>query len=528
MARQINASFTGVQMNDVRPRAYATESDMQRMTGDQAHVYETLTNQPTPGAGATTVTGLHNHTVSDGTNDTGALIRHPYLTSWINCRLFPREENITTAHPLFVPFFWTPVYVPPGTDVLLIGLGCGQGENRSLRRDRLRILLYRVSGSTFNPEASDPFKFDLPRMSSPFYIDTDESGSGFEFISYAVEDSQMLAPGFSAGGVYLVRIDAWDGANFNLWSDSENSASLEANYISSVVIAPVKQKPLEAPYQWVESQQTTGSAISTPAEFQPVETDWVQDDRSINSAVLTNSSRNDSLLYEVTTGRPSSNKSIPTHNGHNHADWAPGSTPARGGTTDLDDVGKDISFNLGSWYYGCLKTPALETRGVLYVDDDCEYNEGTSAAVLPPNGQQNVWGGRIIAPTFRTGAGSSGSMCTVSHHLFRLPAGTDANIGLTGGASKISLTAFVWNQATNNTIEIEATILDENGLNPGTSVTASTNTAGRSILTLNNIPCATNATGDGDIQRVRIRFSKSRNNRHCAIYGVTLYYEGTP
>ncbi len=522
VARKINPIFKGVPMGDVRPGAYATDLDMSLVAGDQANLYETLTDQPVPGAAAVTSNYPHDHTGKDPSlqYNSGALIRHSYVTQWLDASLSPREENETNAHPLFLPFYWSPVYVPRGTDCLLIGMGCGENENSTLRLARFLVRIYSISGATYTEVASGPYRFDRASLSSEFWV-SNSSDSGYRFIQCRITPDLI---DFKSGGYYLVRIDAWDGANFNLWNDSQDGDVIEYNRVSTVIIAPIKQKPPAAVYQWTEPQLPTDN-IDTPAEFQPIETDFVDVDRSINSAVLTSCSRNDSLLYEVTTGRPAGNKSEAalTHNGHNHADWLPGSTPARGGTTDLDDVGRDISFNLGSWFYGVLRPPALFWSSSTFSDVDCEYTGGVAAPVTP--GVRSVWGGRIVAPMMRSGSGTGNDWATVSNHLFRLPANTDANIGLIGAASKINAVAFVWNQETNNTIDIELTLYDKDGLNPGASVVASTNTIGRSVLSFANLECSTNATGAGDIQRVGVRMRKSRNNRRCAIYGISVAYE---
>lgn len=524
VARKINPIFKGVQMGDVRPGAYATDLDMSLVAGDQANLYETLTDQPVPGAAAVTSNYPHDHTGKDPSlqYDSGALIRHSYVTQWLDASLPPREENETNAHPLFLPFYWSPVYVPRGTDCLLIGMGCGENENSTLRLARFLVRIYSISGATYTEVASGPYRFDRASLSSEFWV-SNSSDSGYRFIQCRITPDLI---DFKSGGYYLVRIDAWDGANFNLWNDSQDGDIIEYNRVSTVIIAPIKQKPPAAVYQWTEPQLPTDN-IDTPAEFQPIETDFVDVDRSINSAVLTSCSRNDSLLYEVTTGRPAGNKSEAalTHNGHNHADWLPGSTPARGGTTGLDDVGRDISFNLGSWFYGVLRPPAMQWNNSHFSDIDCAYDGGVAAPVTP--GVRSVWGGRIVAPMLRSTAvppTSSGVWGTVSNHIFRLPANTDINIGLSGAASKISAVALMWNDDASSTADVELTLYDKDGLNPGASVTVSTNAIGRSVLSFANLECSTNATGAGDIQRLGVRMRKSRNQARVAIYGVSLAY----
>lgn len=535
MARQINASFSGVQMNDARPRAYATESTMQKMTGDQSHVYETLTNQPTPGEAATTVTGIHDHAISDGTNDTGALIRHPLHHNFFGATLLRRDENLTDDNTLFLPLYWNPVYIPPGTDYVSIVLLCGRGENREKRLKRFRIKIYdvdtTVSPVTFTEVISD-LKFQNATVSNEFYM-SNESGSSLETIFARIGPETK---DWSSGGVFLFRIDAWDGASFIQENDSEDYDPVEENEVNSLMILPVKQKPVAAPYQWVESQQTTGSAISTPTDFQPVEADWVQDDRSINSAVLTNSSRNDSLLYEVLTGRPSSNKSVPTHNGHNHANWEPGSTPSRGGTTDLDDVGKDISWNLGTWHYGVMREPQINGDND-YFDIDMIFDDGPGSPVTTPN---SVWTGRIVAPTIKDGRvpnpsgggflGTENRICTVSDHLVRIPAATDANLNITGITSKINAVVFAaienpGSGGTGNEITVELQFWDVNRL--VSSVTSSqTSFAGeRVLLFFEDLELPSSVTGNGDLVRLTVRMEKDRRQEYVGMYGITLFYE---
>ena len=521
MARQINANFSGVQMNDTRPGAYATESTMQKMTGDQAHAYEVLSNQPVPGAGSITANGVHNHTITDGTNDTGALVRHPHHINFMEARLYPRPTNLTDDLRLFTPFYWQPVYIPPGTDHVSVVLVCLRGENKNKRLKRFRMKIYdvdtTVSPITFTETISKPFENST--ISNEFYI-PESAGSPFETIYTKISPAQK---DFSAGGVFLFRVDAWDGAAFLQYTESEEDDQVELNTVNSLMILPVKQKPILDPYQWTQAQQTTGTAISTPAAFQPVETDWVQDDRSINSAVLTNSSRNDSLLYEVTTGRPAGNKAVQTHNGHNHANWTPGSSPARGGTTDLDDVGQEISWNLGTWQYGVLREPINLGPG-LFFDFDMTYDDGTASPVTPPD---NVWAGRIIAPTICDTGNTNGVWATVSEHIVRLPAGTDANTGVTGTASKFSAVVFVANEnlVGNNELRIELSMYDINRANQGAAQVQTSTQGPRAILRFDNLEPPTNATGDGDLVRLSIRIFKTRQQDRVAVYGLTFFYE---
>lgn len=521
MARQINANFSGVQMNDTRPGAYATESTMQKMTGDQAHAYEVLSNQPVPGAGSITANGVHNHTITDGTNDTGALVRHPHHINFMEARLYPRATNLTDDLRLFTPFYWQPVYIPPGTDHVSVVLVCLRGENKNKRLKRFRMKIYDVDTTvgpiTFTETIGK--SFENSTISNEFYI-SESAGSPFETIYARISPAQK---DFSSGGIFLFRVDAWDGAAFLQYNDSEEDDQVELNTVNSLMILPVKQKPILDPYQWTQAQQTTGTAISTPAAFQPVEADWVQDDRSINSAVLTNSSRNDSLLYEVTTGRPAGNKAVQTHNGHNHANWTPGSSPARGGTTDLDDVGQEISWNLGTWQYGVLREPINVASGSFF-DLDMTYEDGTASPVTPSN---SVWAGRIIAPTINNSHSSQNKWATVSEHIVRLPAGTDVNTGVTGSASKFSAVVFVANSNTGgtNTLDVELSMYDINRANQGAVQVQSSTQGPRAILRFDNLEPPTNATGNGDLVRLSIRFKKSRNSDFVAVYGLTLFYE---
>jgi len=472
-----------------------------------------------PGAGSVTAVAPHDHSISKTTGpttseNTGALIRIGWVTQYLNARLFVRDSNPTPAHPLFVPFYWSPVYIPPGTDSVMVGMICPDisGEFKDRRAARFRL---RVYDSSINEMPNSPTTFRDATINDVFYLG---GSSGFDFLISKIGSSTI---DFKAGGVFLFRIDCWDGLTMNQWNDSDNDNTLKSNFVNSVLIAPLKDKPLDVPYRYDEPTTTTNN-IKTPLEYLPVEDDMVQTDRSMNSAVMTFAGRNDPLLQEVTHGRPAGNgREVDLlHSGHNHADWDLGSSPARGGTTGLDDSGLDLSWNLGSWSYGTLRPRANTAAGGEFADEDCIFSGGTGAPFTP--NPRSVWGGKIVAPTLDR----RNQWCTVSVHTFRLPAATDVNIGLAAGTTKIKAAVFGWLEgAPQNELQMRVEIFDKDGANGGGAVQVNKTADGREVVDFSDLECSTNATGDGDIQKVRLQIRKTRNGDKASVYGITLYYE---
>jgi len=209
MARVVNPTFTGIEMNNARPGSYATDLDSETIAKDQAYTYETLTNQPVPGAGSVTAVAPHDHSISKTTGpttseNTGALIRIGWVTQYLNARLFVRDSNPTPAHPLFVPFYWSPVYIPPGTDSVMVGMICPDisGEFKDRRAARFRL---RVYDSSINEMPNSPTTFRDATINDVFYLG---GSSGFDFLISKIGSSTI---DFKAGGVFLFRIDCWDG-----------------------------------------------------------------------------------------------------------------------------------------------------------------------------------------------------------------------------------------------------------------------------------------------------------------------------
>jgi len=515
MARYVNAKLQGMEIGNARPGSYATDLDSRLIHGDQAFTYESITNEPVPGNASLTCDVVHNHQITRTAGlveeSSGALIRIGHVNQYINAILNVRDGTLPSgsgAQNLFVPFYWSPSYVPPGTDALCVALICPNSEDQESISKRL---LLKVYDSSINP-LGNSYKFRPATISDPIrssnnrvmIVRIPKTGTGIDF---------------SAGGVFLFRVDAWDGDTIMNYNNADDIYQFKKNTINSIIIAPLAQKPLDVPHTY-KAPTTTTNNIDTPAEYQPVESDMVLPDRSINSAALTFASRNDSLLGEAITGRPYGNKSEAklTFSGHNHAGWPTKSAPARGGATTIDDAGEELGWNLGSWFYGTLRPFADQNPNRNFADLDCSIDGGST--FFSP---RNLWGGKIVAPTLRR---SISNFATISQHTFRLPAATDTNVGIVGSTTKLKATIFCWMEgAPSQTFELQVQIYDKNGLNGGGFFQTSVNTNGRHVLTIPNIKCSTNATGDGDVQRIIIQVKKSRANRRASVYGMTLYYE---
>lgn len=509
MARYVNAKLQGMEIGNARPGSYATDLDSRLIHGDQAFTYESITNEPVPGNASLTCDVVHNHQITRTAGlveeSSGALIRIGHVNQYINAILNVRDSNYA-GHNLFLPFYWSPSYVPPGTDALCVALACPNSEDQESISRRLRLKVYDSSISLLNEYKFRPTTINDPIHSSNnrvMIVRIPKTGGGIDF---------------TAGGVFLFRVDAWDGKNMFNYAGSDDIYELKKNTINSIIIAPLAQKPLDVPHTY-KAPTTTTNNIDTPAEYQPVESDMVLPDRSINSAALTFASRNDSLLGEAITGRPYGNKSEAklTFSGHNHAGWPTKSAPARGGATTIDDAGEELNWNLGSWFYGTLRPFADQNAGNNFGDLDCSFDGGTTYFST-----LSIWGGKIVAPTLRT----KNKWATVSQHTFRLPAATDANVGIIGSTTKLKASILCWMEGgPSNDFDLRVQVYDKDGLNGSGFFQVTTNTNGRQVLTIPNIECSTNATGNGDVQKIILQIRKDKGNDRASVYGMTLYYE---
>lgn len=509
MARYVNAKLQGVEVGDIRPRAYATNLDSRLITGDQAFAYESITNEPVPGNASLTCDVVHDHKITTIAGlveePSGALIRIGHVTQFINAVLNVRDTNQFPNLNLFVPFYWSPSYVPPGTDSICIALVCPNSEDQESISRRLRLRVYDSSVGLLATH-----KFRRAKPTDPVFC------SNRRVMIAQISPLGLGAVDFSAGGVYLFQIEAWDGATVLNYNDAEDTYQLKKNTINSILIIPLRQKPLSTPHNY-KAPTTTTTNTATPDEYQPVESDMVLPDRSINSALLTFANRNDSLLGESVTGRPYGNKAEIklTFSGHNHSGWPTKSAPARGGTTTIDDSGAEVNWNLGSWAYGTLRPFAHENKGKNFGDLDCSPDGG--ASLFNP---LNIWGGKIVAPTVR----KDKKWATVSQHTFRLPASTDANIGVTGTTTKLSVAILCYLEKSTD-FHLRVQIYDKDGLNGGGFHQITKTTTTREVVTIPNILCATNATGDGDVQKIRLQVQTKKKDKFASVYGMTLYYE---
>ena len=526
MARKVNAIFTGSEVNEIRPGSYATDADMGNLAGDQAGLYETITNKPVPGSPSLGVIAPHDHsrmtTLGFGTLlNTGAPVRIGLVSNVINAGMPLRSNDVVAGEDLYTPIYWSPCYIPPGTDTVRVVLTVPRayGTDSVLRRIRLRV----GSGTPQNYLPTPYFRFHGTDINSP--VELAETVNEYQVVQVTIADNENS---WALGGTYFFKIECYDGTA-GYYQDSPQPPSggepenLTYVKVYSVLILPIAKKPLAMPYRY-EAPVSTNSTVTTPAEYQPVEEDMVDVSKSINSAVCTFSARNDPLMFEVLTGRPAGNfaEADLTHNGHNHANWDIGSAPLRGGTTTLDDTGKDVSFNLGTWSYGTMRPYATFAAGDQFIDADCRYNDG--AGSLPPvAAEANVYTGAVIAPVLSANNGITNTYASISQHTFRLPANTDDNIGLGAGLSRIQAKVMVYQEGA-GTCTVELRLFDEDGANGGTAQEVTSLAAGRNVLTFAQLHCATNATGNGDVQKIRLRIKKDTDATKFGVYGFTLFY----
>lgn len=392
MSRLQGSSFVGLEFNDVRPRSKVTAAKVIQLAEDISCIYEEATNSAHPGA--TIAATAHDHMA------VGAPMRRPLFHWRPNADLRPREEG-WTGTPGWFPFQAGPAYIPSWCASIKVVFIIDSPF--TLKSIRVRVL---------KESLSELFISDEPTViPDGHWMHPNCDDRIAAWVDVTVE----------GGECNVIEIQAWDGEQ----GEHEGAPPLPvtgpgARRVFEVLGLPVERAPVQVqPAPSLAFNSSTDHLV--PSAFIPLEGAMIAVDRSLNSFVLGAFLKNTNMVRELVTGRPAGNRSTLTFDhGHNHKNNA---------ASNLAESGADVDLPLLSCCYGVAR---------LSINDG-----GLSAGVgdLPADDTTNDWYGKIPAPWIDAGSTATE---VIARHPFRMPDLTAANAGLTGGATKLKVWWYVY------------------------------------------------------------------------------------
>ncbi len=486
MAVKQASSFSGVEANDTRPGSKLRQAHLDDAAGDLALLYERLTDESVESGTAAAVAG-HIH---DGT--TGALMRIPWVQQTIWATLAPRAQSWATSNtPAWEPYVAPCFFVPAGHTTARAWIICPL-ETLSAAQS-LRVVSYDASGATNNPNAT---RYQHRATSAGWFAPNDD---GNVCMYWDID--------VTAGEVNYVLFEAWDGYSYPDQDKDEGEPIPGFREVHSFGVGPVKQ-PIEKPLDWTAPiAPASTTAINVADSFQHFDSAMTGDDFPVSSFVATWAMKNLGLCYEVCTSRPAPNLAIGsrTHTGHNHGD---------DGSSSLNSAGADIDANLAAWSFGTAREPRFDGAG-------SHWNGHTA------DGSVNPWDGRIVG--VQNSFASSTAQSDFAKPRFRVPAGTDVNIGLSAGTTKLKATFLVYKQDTVD-MTCYARLFNSTGsiITPGAQKSNTSGAVGGwALVTVSDLEVSTDATGNGDVQLLELgqAVSAPKTQGIYAICSACVYWE---
>ena len=480
MAILSEATFTGVDANNVRPGSVIREAFADNMAKGQAHAYEVTTGEAAPNAASITATP-HNHHGSGG-----APLRVPLAQGVIDANLRGTPTSVTlTTGPGWAPFVLVPVFVPSGfTEVSVVLVGEGVQIPQTVRAQFLDIGFVAVA---------DPVLMTL--LPASHYFDVQRR---------QVFEARCTV---NEGALLFLKVEAWDGKSLPDADDDDEGPFLEAfpRIVDSWHVLPVDSAPVPViPWEEPESEDTsTTDSINT--SFTSFDAAEIQNDDGLNGYHLQEMNVNDGLLHELITGRPRGllRTASRVYAGHNHAD---------DGGNDLDNSGVHVDMSLGSWFFGVVRR--VNTGDVTRLSDD----EATSAP---------VWSGGIIAPIMTNHASTATGFGVECCRLpFRLPAMVRSG-GVESG-SRIAYAVLARKSDTTN-VTVYADVGDSTFSTIDSASSSSSSSSGL-VVFAGTVDCSVDGlattTQQGQEATLRIRaLAATAKGQTISVYGVAIWLE---
>lgn len=469
------STFSGTAHQDVRPGAYTKTATVQGIVKDQAYLYERITGLAVPNAGSASATP-HDHS---GDGD-GALIRVPYGQQTFFSLLRRQPANPVSGGVNYAG--WSKlIYHPFYCEAGLSSVQCVLWVDRE-------TFAYK---DTFRAIALDS---SLNEIGSHVFSDG--------LFPYLDSDSDRVAMVFSVetnpGAINVMMIEAWDGYYDNTVPvDTTTIGELmpEFRRVLAFTISPEIKSPNRDLYTHTTS--TVSTTTSVPSTFTSFDDELIADDVGLSSYHLISIAKDDAMLHELATNNPAGNNAALTLAGHNH----------QGGTT-LADCGAALNRNVGSWFYGTIRTPINGVKAE-YGDLDT-IGSGLIA---------NQWTGGVNAITINSSAGTTTR--TVARHLFRAPELTSA--AYTGTTGDFNAVLVVYVDASKANLTVGVSIGNQSGASYGTESTQTISTTGRHVLGFSALDASVLSSG-GVIGSIRIRMTNSSNSSGSSfLYGCSVF-----
>ena len=467
--------FQGTAHQDVRPGAYTKTATVEGIVKDQAYLYERITGLAVPNAGSASATA-HDHS---GDGD-GALIRVPYGQQTFFSLLRRQPANPVsggTNYAGWSKLIYHPFYCEPGLSSVQCILWVDRetfAYKDTFRAIALDTSLNEIGSHVFPHGMIDHLTSDSDRVAMVFTVET------------------------NPGAINAIMVEAWDGFyDQTVPVDTTTVGELmpEFRRVLAFAISPEIKSPNRDLYTHTVS--TVSTTTSVPSTFTSFDDELIADDVGLSSYHLVSIAKDDAMLHELATNSPAGNNATLTLAGHNH----------RGGTT-LADCGATLNRNVGSWFYGTIRTPINGVKAQ-YGDLDT-----IGAGVI-----DNQWTGGVNAITLTSSAGTTTR--TVARHLFRAPELTSATY--TGSTGDFNAVVIVYVDAGKTNLTVGISIGNESGGSYGTESTQTVSSTGRHVLTFSALDASVLSSG-GVIGSIRIRMTNSSSHNGASfLYGSSVF-----
>lgn len=487
-----SSTFTGVNVNDVRPHARGRQlQDLKNIAKDQAMAFESITGRKVPPASGAHAISATPH-VHDGT--TGAIIPIPVVQEWVGGEFSPSTS--TTGD--FAKFAWSCFFAPAGVTTMRVFVLTSTpaiiNHMRARGWDDTLTVVSTADFSALNPEFHDYVVEMTGRVA--VYADVTVT-PGLSAISLEIYD------GNQQNGVPIFRPLTVDSYTIVPWAGPPRrvSAYFDPDVSSSEYVVPA-------------STQYLGGGADTTA-FTSYDDGMFTDGRAVGSFLTQPMSLNDALLWEILAGRPAGDNTDGHTNdahyiGHNHG----------GASSGWLEIGDDIDQPLVACSWGVGRQRAASSQ-FFTVDE--------------PTTPAADWSGRIYAAHIST---TSTAPQTLAEIPFRMPTAQSANIQGSGRLRFAVLAYYDAGKAV--TCNVTGKIYDDTGASGGSTCTIDFTTSSTpdivdsgssgwylSTATIDYYGAGgVNENGDQALLEVGVNHGTSpANTPTIAVYSVCLYYD---
>lgn len=444
MALVRNASFAGLNANDVRPQVKTRQlQQLKEIAADQAHLWENITGFKIPPESGGHSLGVvaHNH----GGGSTGQPIPLPLAQK--SCLVeFTNPGSAGDYGRFDLPL----VRVCPGVTTVRVRFLVSDPNFSSW----CRVRWYAVSSGTVS---TTPTGFASTGW---------ESGE----VAPGVFEVYNDFSGITSDALWVVSLEYYDGQ----YRDNAlcPDITLYGWQILPWLGEPREVQPYQAPRSGMPGvrvpptdQHLDSSGDDCP--FTSFDETLFADYRSVNSYLVASMAANDALLYELASGRPAmglaeNHTSATRWKGHCH-----GGEPDETSIAYTNDtVGDMIDIPLGAQSFGARRNGGYAGT---YIISDQQSAAG------------NTWSGQVCAPTLQTSA--STAYQTLFEVPYRVPRGI-AKYRSTSLTSRLRFACLVHRDGSKSQNTVRVYSYDENLISSGSANTDTTtgSSAGVEVL----------------------------------------------